>query len=369
MFLLERLVGISLFAAVLLFMCFLISTCKSHRGVRVVLFCYTIVLSVMAFFYVPYVTADLYRIYGSLNYFRTFDFVSFLERYQNSSAPISDIYYWLISKTGENRLLPAVSSFITFSCIFYVFRKTMEKYKISEKNVAITLFFVMSTGIFITVTGVRNIIAVSLVVFCFFRETVEKKFRLYHILLYIIAALMHNFAVAIILIRLIIPLFDRTMKAWKRIVYILFLAILSILLFANINELLESVFEKAMGYITGKMYSYTWGYIIGALILAIVIINLIQYSKIRKGDVKDLNQLRLFSIISISIAMLCFFEYSIFSRTSSILLPVIYAPCFMLVLEKSKDSRFRNNVIIISVVIMVVSFLRGEMSGYKFFVL
>ena len=368
MFLFERLAGVGTFAIILVFVCFLISICKNNKSIGIILFLYTIILSIMGFFFVPYITTDLYRIYEYLDYFRTLDFKTFFETYQNSSVVGGYVFYWLISKTGENRLLTAVSAFISFSCIFYLLRKTIKKYNISSKNVAITLFFIMATGVFITTTGVRTIMSISLVAFCFFRETVEKKFRLYHILLYVIAAFMHNFTVVIILIRLLIPLFDNTKRIGKKTAYIISLGGIIAFMAFNMKDLLDAVYRRAQGYISGNAYSYFWGYIIGALILLAVLISLIQYSKIQKEENKDLNQFKLYSIVLMVISVAFSFEYSIFARTSSILLPIMYAPCFMLSLEKSSDSK-RNNMIILLVAILVVSFLRGEMSAYKFFVL
>lgn len=370
MFLIERLVGVGTFTIILLFVCFLISICKSNRGVRFVLFLYTIVLSIMGFFYVPYVTADLYRIYGFLDLFKTFDFNALWDRYQDSSSPIAYIYYWLVSKTGENRLLPAITAFVCFSCIFYIIGKTAKIYDISRKNTALSVFFIMSVGFYLgMISGIRSTLAICLIAYCFFRETVEKKFRIYHIFIYVFAALIHNFAVVIIIIRLTIPFFVRSTKPWKKVAYTVFLCILSIFIVRNVSELLGSVFEKAKEYITGNLYSYGWGYLINSIIIFTAIYFLKNLPKLINSENGNLKQTKIFSIVLIIIALVFCFEYSIFARTSNVLLPIVSIPCLMVSLEKSKNLRVFNTVLILSMVIMILSFTRGSMCSYKFFVL
>lgn len=370
MFLFERLVGVGTFTLILFFVCFLISVCKSNKGVTFVLFFYTIVLSIMGFFYVPYKTADLYRIYEYLDYFRTFSFEAFLDRYQGSSTLAAHVYYWLISKTGENRLLPAITAFICYSCIFYIVGKTAQKYNISKKNIALSVFFIMSVGFYLgMISGIRSTLAICLIAYCFFRETVEKKFRVYHILLYVLAALIHNFAVVIIIIRLTIPFFVKSVKPWKKVAYAVFVFILSIFMVRNVSDLLQGVFEKATEYITGSLYSYGWGYLINAIIIFTVVYFLMNLPKFSNGANGNLKETKVFSIALVIIAIVFFFEYSIFARTSNVLLPIISMPCLMVSLEKSKNPRAYTTGLILSMVIMILSFARGSMCSYKFFVL
>lgn len=370
MFLIERLVGVGTFIAILLFVCFLISTCKSNKRLRFVLFLYTIVLAILGFFYVPYVTADLYRIYQTLDYFKTLNFSVLMDRYGESSTIVANIYYWLISKTGENRLLPAITAFVCYNCIFYIVGKTAKIYNVSRKNTALSVFFIMSVGFFMgMISGIRSTLAICLIAYCFFRETVEKKFRPHHILLYVMAAFIHNFAVVIIAIRLIIPLFSKNMKRWKKCVYLAFIAVLLIFAMRNFNSLLESVFEKATEYITGDMYSYGWGYLKDSLMLFVTIYFLRNLYKVTKGENNTLDQTKIFSYVLVIIAIVFSFEYSIFSRTTNVLLPIISTPCLMVSLEKRKSPEAFNTILLFSIAIMILSFTRGSMCSYKFFVL
>lgn len=368
MFLFERLVGVGTYSAILLIVCYLISRLKSDKSVRIVLFIYTIALTIMGFFYVPYVTADLYRTYGFLDYFRTFEFKDFLETYRNSSTIIANIYYWFISKTGENRLLPAITALVSYFCIFYVFRKTAEKYSISKKNLAIALFFYMSIGSYIyVISNIRTMLAISLIVFCFFREAVEKKFRLYHILLYVIAAFMHNLAVVVILIRLVVPLVSRSTSIFRRIAYIIFFVAISVFITFNLRELLDAVIKRAENYLGGNIYSYFWDYLIGVLVVVISVIVLLNVKCKQHGN-GELSQIKAFSLSCIAIALVFSFEFSTFHRLVTYVNAITVTPLVMIYSDKQETKNVQKFILFISFILLFISCSRGSLCSLKFFV-
>lgn len=368
MFLFERLVGVGIYSAILVAVCYSISRFKSNKSVRIVLFVYTIALALMGFFYVPYKTADLYRTYEFLDYFRTFEFKDFLETYKNSSTHAANIYYWIISKTGENRLLPAITAFISYSCIFYVFRKTMEKYNISKQNFAMALFFYMAIGNYMfVITGIRTMLGISLVAFCFFRETVEKKFRLYHILIYIIAAFMHNLAVVVILIRLIVPLVSKSTSALRRMAYIMFFVAISAFIAFNMRELLDAVLERAERYINGEMYSYFWEYVIGAFVVVISLIALIKV-RIKEYGEGELSQMKVFSLVCVILALALCFEFTTFHRLTTYVCAITATPLLMVYLDKRATKNEQTLFMFASAILLFITCARGSLCSLKFFV-
>lgn len=368
MFLFERLVGVGTYSAILVLVCYFISYFKSNKALKIILFIYTIALAIMGFFFVPNSGADLYRIYGFLDSFKAYEFRAFLERYQDVNAPVSYIYFWLISKTGEYRLLPAVNTLICYSCIFYIFRKTAEKYNISNQNVAIALFFYMSIGSYIyVISGIRTMLAISLVAFCFFRETVEKKFRIYHIILYILAAYIHNLAVVVILIRLIIPLFGKSISGIKRIAYMIFFAAISVFAALNMRELLDAVIAKAESYIYGNKYSYFWDYLIGAIVVVVSLIVLVKVISKQYGD-KGLSQIKLFSTVCVVLSLIFFFEFSTFHRLATYVNAITLTPLVMIYLEKKENKNAQQLIMFASIVLLFISCSRGSLCSLKFFV-
>ena len=187
MFLLERSISVGIYILVLAVVCILLWS-KRAREPRKVLFFYTLVLSFLAFLYVPYENADLYRIYELVQKFQNYTFSNLLEQHViGVESGIANVFYWVIGKTGIPQLLPAITSFVCHSCIFYILCKTAKKNNISGKNIAIALFFYMSTGTYIfVISGIRCMLGISLLLFCFFRESMERKFNIFHVFLFLL---------------------------------------------------------------------------------------------------------------------------------------------------------------------------------------
>ena len=182
MFLIERLVGVATYSIALVLICLSLVN-ATDKQIKRRLSLYVIILSVMAFLYVPYETADLYRIYQFVDAFQKYTFIELWEKQvMNSELRYASILYWAIGKIGVPQLLPALTTFVCYSCIFYIIYKTSEKNQISGRNVAITLFFYMALGSYIfVISGIRCMLGISLLAFCFYRENVENKFNILHI--------------------------------------------------------------------------------------------------------------------------------------------------------------------------------------------
>ena len=262
MFLIERLFALAIYVLILFIVYFFIS--QRNSNYKRIFFIYTLLLAVMGFFYVPYKTADLYRIYDILKIFSKYDWNSFIyQRLDGNILKVDSIYYWLIAQTGEFRLLPAVNVIFCYSCIFYIISHTADKYKISRKNIALTTLFFMSCGIYMSIiSGIRCMLGVSLMCFCFFRESIEKKFKWWHIPIYLFAVLVHHFVFILMVGRLLVPIFSRRISILKKIGYTIFLAMLGLLAINIFQSYMGEVFDKAEGYIGKSPYTYAWGYLI-----------------------------------------------------------------------------------------------------------
>lgn len=82
-------------------------------------------LSVMAFFVKPLPTDDLMRYYDSLELLRKKSFAGYLNLqrsgYGNYDAvPVCGMYFYLISKLGNNNFLPAITIFLTYGSMLWV---------------------------------------------------------------------------------------------------------------------------------------------------------------------------------------------------------------------------------------------------------
>ena len=385
MFILERLIGVGIYALLLLLVC-LSLVGKSHKKIKRILFLYTVTLSILAFFYVPYETADLYRIYESVDLFSKFSFSEFWEwRTQRGDAGISNLLYWGVGKLGVSRLLPALTTFVCYSCVFYIIRKTAEKNNISGKNVAIALLFYMSTGNYMfVVTGIRCMLGISLLAFCFYRESVEGKFSIAHIPLYLISALIHSFSVILIAIRFLASALDFNMPIKRKIAYLLSLGVGGLFVLSYFEEYIQSVFDKADSYVNGDLYSYFWEYVIAILAVVVMGLVLLNRKKLNKNSM-NFNVLVLYEIISLFTALCFCYEFTIFHRFTTYIMPIVALPMLMVILQKrdfmqDKKQIYRGSIaelpldfttgtVIISLLMLFVACARGSLCSFKLFVL
>lgn len=385
MFLFERLIGVGLYSLVLALFCFSLVG-KSGKKIKRRLFFYSIILSIMAYNFVPYETADLYRIYEYVDAFQKYSFSSFLKiQVSKSNLGVSGILYWLIGQTGIPQLLPSVVTFVCYSCIFYIIYKTAEKNQISGKNVAIALLFYMSIGTYMfVISGIRCMLGISLLSFCFYRESVERKFNILHIPLYLIAALIHAFSAVLIAVRFIVSIFDTKTTPIRKIIYFIFLGVGIVLVFRNFGDYISEIMEKADSYLSGSLYSYVWEYVIAILTCMVIIYVFSKRKNIKEESNLKLNVWLLYEIALFAIALCVCWEFTIFHRLTTYIMPIIALPLLMTALQSNDHMRNEVNnrarpveeiplnlnscVVMLSVLMLLIACSRGSLCSLKFFV-
>lgn len=385
MFLFERLIGVGIYASVLVLVCLTLVGANSKK-IKNTLFVYTIILSILAFNFVPYKTADLYRIYGYVEAFQKYSFSALWDnQVTKSELGAAGILYWLIGQTGIPQLLPAVVTFVCYSCIFYIIRKTAEKNQISGKNVAIALFFYMSIGTYMfVISGIRCMLGISLLSFCFCRESVEKKFNILHIPLYIIAALIHSFSAVLIAARFIIPIFDTKTTPIRKLMYFVFLGVGIVFVLRNFSDYIGEIVEKADSYLSGNLYSYVWEYIIAIFTCVVIVCVFSKRKNIKEESNIKLNVWLLYEIALFAIALCVCYEFTIFHRLTTYIMPIIALPLLMTALQSNDNMRdeisnrarsvgeiplnLNSCVVVLSVLMLLGACSRGSLSSLKFFV-
>ena len=369
MFLFERLFALAVYVGVLLVVCLLIS--QKNSNYKRILFGYTIALAIMGFCYVPYKTADLYRIYRYLNIWEHYSWDNFFHNRLNGNIfEIDAIYYWLIAQTGEHRLLPAINAFLCYSCVFYIIVRTAKLYNINRNNIALAVFFFMSIGGYIfVISGIRSMLGICLLCLCFFRESVEKKFRFWHIPLYIVLAGIHNFTFILVFVRLSVPIITRKVSVSKKFFYLVLLAISGVLALYFAPGYIREVINRTEGYISNEMYSYVWDYIIGILTGIIIVMALHNMRNMSSSVNKNVRQTKIFIMICLCVALVFSFEFSIFHRTITYITPILALPIIMIVLQDKKSKTYGFVWFSLMVAILVISCARGSLCSLKFFVL
>lgn len=378
MFLIERMIGIGTYLSILMFVCILIV--RTGIKCKAILNFYLICLAFMGYMYKPYTTADLYRIFNTMDSFKGLDFAYFWQVYVKGSSSVSArILYWCIAQTGIKELLPMLAAFVSYKYIFYIIEKTRRYYSISRRNVAITLFFIMTTSMYLSaIGGIRMMLALSMISYCLFRESVENKFGIKNLLLYLVAFFLHNMAVIIIAIRIIVAIMDSSQKSIQKLRQICVGIGCGMIVWMFFQGMLWSVIEKARGYIFGENYYDIWEYIMGILILLLYLVTAYNYRGycIKKAH-KELQLLEKIMRICVIIAIVFCFEFSIFYRFLGHMIPILIIPICMLTLENVGNRRcfgmkrlgFKSVFLILMLLMMSISFARGSMSSLKFFVI
>lgn len=383
MYLFERFFGLFVFLTTLVLITIHISHSNTKK-VKKTLIIYLLLLVIMGYLYKPSYQADLYRILNSLEtYYSFMPFDSVKDKILTSATPSAVILYFAFSKFNWPHLLPAFAAAVYYGCFFYIIYKTSIKYNISSKLVAKGLFFFMISGQFIeAVSNIRFPLAMALISFCIFRETIEGKKGIINLFIYLFAGLLHQAALFLVVFRVAYLLFQKSRSVFDAVIKLIICVIAFLLLIRYGGFYLTSLFDKASNYIENKVYSYIWEYIIAWICVTFVIINFMFYNnKVKKVNVVEsknhksieINNYSRFVIFVLVISVIFCFEYSIFHRFV-MLLNFLFIPLYMIALSDmySRKVNTRNyNLIIFALkcILFVLVFSRGNLSALKFFVI
>lgn len=369
-----RLIGVGTFAYFLVMFCLLII--YTNISVRSLLRWYVVVLSVMGFFYEPYITSDLYRIREMMVTFSSMEFPAFIRTYvTNSAVPVARVLYWLVGRTGILGLLPAIASAVSYGCIFYILQDAARRFGSKRQDVALTLLFIMAVGQYMyTVSNIRTMIALSLTCLCLYRETVQKKRIVWYLPLYAVAAMMHTIAVPVIAMRIVLPIFSRKMSPWKKAAFLTLVAVVCAAVFVVMPNLAEELLEKVNDYLFGDSYSYFWEYLIGGAALFVEIYVLRIYAvRAPKGE-ETWNSVRWMLVLCVAAATVLCFVFSIFHRLVTYIAPILAAPLMLSILQVNpsvepagKIQNRRTLIAVVSLCMLALTCSRGALCSFKFY--
>lgn len=371
MYLLERLLGITLYSITLfLVMLYIYKRKKIGKSLET----YAIILSIMAFFYKPTETADLSRIYEAMEYFSNMSWDLFYSYLISTNTPMYLLYIYIIGKMEIKELLPAITAFFYYMNVFYILKRCIKRYRINNKFVPLILFFLMSFGQFLQViSGIRSMLAFSIVVRCIYEEVIEQKKIILNFFYYVFAFLLHPVGVVAVGIRLFYEIFCFKSKTYRQLAKKIF--IVSGMIFIGIKigiPYIESMLHTVEVYLEAGGYSYIWEYILSILHLVLIVFSLHKYKYYLKRNIKIRSLVKLIKFL-IFIVCLLFFEYTTFQRFT-VFISMLFLPVFAYILSIIQYNVFRNKTYIKimicgSCLILLLACLRGNLSAYKFFIL
>lgn len=360
MYFYERMIGVTIYCLSLIIFTLIISK-KKYKSLKRVLFQYTLLLAIMGFLFVPSKGNDLYRINIALEAYSKYNIETVRQNLLNSMTPVATILYYGIAKTGCYSLLPALVTVFVFNNIFYIINDYSRKNDIDTRAIAITFLFVMSTGFFIEViSGIRTMLAFSILARCFYDEFYNDRSINKNWIKYIVASLIHSSSIGIIILRLIYWLFyNKNTKLIYKMMVIVIVPVIYILM----NKYVLNALEMFSKYMDDGGYFWIWEFV---KIIFLIFVSLII---IYKNRILNINKYYKFNYIIILFTIIFYKEFNIFLRFN-------YFNVFMLIplLMNVSNAVYQNRlkskndwIIISSLILLIISCSRGNLSSLKFF--
>ena len=158
---------------------------------------------VLAYVLVPAYTNDLTRYFDILDSIKGMSLIGAVTRLHNGLY-VENFLFWLVSVTGDNHILPAVSTTVVYGISAYTLLDYAEREHCLEDAWIILLFEVLQFSFFSVANNVRNIFTFSIVVLAVYRELILKKRDFLTLVLYIAPCFMHKTGAVLVALRLLV---------------------------------------------------------------------------------------------------------------------------------------------------------------------
>ena len=370
-FYLARFLSVCLYTFLSMVTCYRIYTGK--RSVRFNLCVFTIILSILSWFFIPAGSMDLYRLWITADEYNRYGSISqIITSVFNStwSGPLGLLYVIVLSRINKH-LVPMITTLLFYGNIFYIISDYDKKHQVSRLSIASIVFFFLSRGVYgEVVSGIRSMLAFSFLARCIYDEVYNKKSVLWNLPLYLVLALFHQTSLIAIAIWLLVKAIIGT-KGLKRIS----LVILIIFTFGGFSfyfgNLLDSVFNSLGSYLTTGGYSYIWEFVFNTFYM---IICLFVFSYSSKGLLISQECLFMRRITNLFFGVCVVFinVFAIYHRYISFA-SFISIPVLIEVIDEKSNSIHSiipsRNMVILACIMMFLSGLKGNLNGIRFFTL
>lgn len=376
----ERLIGVMIYACTLFIFYYGIRYSYSRKKTAGLLNIYVIILSIMAFIFIPEKTTDLYRLLEISKNWPNMKFNDFITQIAfKSNVPVAYIYIYICRCTGLDGFLPMMTCFIFYSNVFSILKSLQKKFNIESKQIAIAMLSFMAMGKFLEViSGVRTLMAAAIFARCLYYELTNHKINLTKtIIIYLIeliTCLIHPYILILFLMKLILSLFKREQKKSVKILNTCIVIIVCAFTIIYGKNYIKEAIEKAKSYLFEDHYSYIWEYIIAGLQCLTIGYSLIFFLKNRKlMNYKIIDKNTYFNIfIFVSmffiVALVFCYQYSIFHRTITFV-SILTMPLICFNLKEYSSKKYEETIIGISLLALILACTRGDLCAYKFFIL
>lgn len=369
-FLAERLLGISAYLLLTLFSYLAIKSAKSYEDISRTLNITLLILCVMAFFYVPATSADLFRWRKIIANWDQMSFRQFFNStMKTSSTPLAYLLFYITEKAGIPGLLPSFACFVYHLVVFSIIKSETKRRNLTAKAVSVVYFFFMSQGLFLgVISSIRNGLAFAIAAYCVYKDLVLKEKRLFYCILSLFSIFIHVSMVPLVAIYLSISVFlgwSQTKWVNNFIKFLLFTPLVYYVINFR-SDLIELVTEKAENYLSGNYYSYRWEFLIAIMAWGCMVYIIARYKKSFFDN--NMTSLFVYCVVILVMVILLIKSYSIFHRFTNFV-NVLAIPILLITCDgemREGNIVFNRNILIISAAILLLACTRGDLCGYKF---
>lgn len=231
------------------------------RYSRYYLMLFVIGISLIALRYIPYFTDDgayhfkaayLYQFYDNIfDWFKNLMSKNIPTEYGYYNYPLFALLLYIFSKTGTYSLI----SFTVIMIVYFLYTKIIygiyQKYNISKFLFLLALLTMLAiVNVRFTTSGMRYSLAVSILVFLFYKE-IDNGFKLNKsIFYYLVPIFIHSAALIFVALRFIFP-WLKDANFYKKI-----MVLLSLPIFALLSPLLQLFNLEYLSFLLEKFDSY-----------------------------------------------------------------------------------------------------------------
>lgn len=365
MFLTARIFGVFTYS-VLLFISILAVRYVPQRQTKYVFWAYLLALCCMAWFYVPYMTTDIYRLQPIAQSYADMSANEFIYLLSTSTSGLFTFVYFRIF---ADCLMP-VTCAIFFGIIFYIIYQSGKLFNVTRSVLLLVLLWIMTNDFYLlAITNIRSYVAVAFVSFCIYRETFQHKFGLLNILLYFCAVEMHSMGIVLVAFRVLMYLFPGgKLTIWKLLLIPVLLGGL-IWGFNSYSFLLESSIDKFEDYYANnEYYEYIWERIL--FIMQTIVQGYILWKAYSQRIFKEnnLNNYRNIVIAGVIVLLICY-AHDTFLQRWIVFATILDIPVLMRLLQKENENKghnIRRFIMASCIITFALVCTRGNLCSLKF---
>lgn len=382
MYITERILSLLIFSLVLVLICCGIANSKLKVGKKLITL-YILILGIMGYCFIPHMGADLTRLLITMKFYTSKGTEGLYSALLSSSTPGTGLYFYIIGKTGNDHLLPAISAVITYSFCFSILKREYNNYETRSLYIAVMIFAFMSRGLTMQIiSNIRTLMALSICAWCVYKEFCKKEKTAKFIIFYLIAASIHIMGQVILLYRIVYFVIDKGKNYSQKVVRTGMAVIFGVLIWVLGNKYISEMLLKTDYYFSyaqsGTSYNYIWERVLSIMSLILVIYLLVEFKKCKKKLEREgkfheeatVSLTRYLVPLIIMDILIMPIEFNFFQRLSWFL-TIMTMPLGMSVLRMGRHVGINkiiiNNILIYSVFMLALACVRGDLCSLKFF--